>query len=378
MKNTTCIALFIPTLNPGGAERVTVNLANAFCAQGFQIDLVLLKSSGNFLKYLNPNIRVICLNSSRLLTCIGALIKYLRTNRPAVLLSGMLRPNIVALIASKLSCTGVPVVISEHTTVSYSLTQVSKLSAALLRVQMRAFYRYAEEIIGVSAGVAIDIVEILGANSNAIRIIHNPVIDKDLVSLSFEWPPHPWLLNKTSPVILSVGRLTKAKDYVTLIKSFNIMRSEQDARLIILGEGELRSELKALIAELGLTEFVSMPGYVENPYSYMRQSDLFVLSSQWEGFGNVLVEAMACNVPIVSTNCPSGPAEILEDGKWGTLVPVGNSELLAQAMLRSLKEGRTNFESRVSQFTIEKAASAYLEVLLSAVSKKTKSQFERS
>jgi glycosyltransferase involved in cell wall biosynthesis len=282
----------------------------------------------------------------------------------------MLRPNIVALIATKLSCTGIPIVISEHTTISYSLTQVSKISAALLKLLIRKLYRCAESIIAVSAGVASDTAQILGADSKTVHVIHNPVVSNDLISLSFERSTHPWLLNKSSQVILSVGRLTKAKDYATLIKSFNIIRTERDARLIILGEGELRSELQALIAECGLSDFVSMPGYVDNPYSYMRQSDLFVLSSQWEGFGNVLVEAMMCNVPIVSTNCASGPAEILEDGKWGTLVPVGDSQLLAHAVVQSLTGARTHFENRANQFTIDKVASDYLGVLLRTISEK--------
>jgi glycosyltransferase involved in cell wall biosynthesis len=348
-----------------------LNLANMFSAHGYKVDLVLIEASGNLIKHLSSDVRVVCLNSSRLRTCLFSLIRYLRRYRPAVLLSGMTRSNIVALTASKLSLTDTPVIISEHTTVSCMLRELNKINSVFLRFQIRKFYRYAASIICVSTGVALDLEQVLGADPGTIRVIHNPVIGDDTVPLSFGLVAHPWLLNRSGKIVLSVGRLTKAKDYITLIQSFQMIKSRENIRLIILGEGELRSELHALIVKLGMEGRISLPGYVENPYAYMRQSDLFVLSSRWEGFGNVLVEAMACNIPIVSTNCPNGPAEILEDGKWGTLVPVGNSVLLAEAILRGLKEGRSNFEDRAAQFTIEKAGSAYLKVLLDAASKKS-------
>ena len=147
---------------------------------------------------------------------------------------------------------------------------------------------------------------------------------------------HPWFAPGAPPVILGAGRLTEQKDFPTLIRAFALVRKKHPARLMILGEGEERSKLETLVQELGLEKEVSLPGFVDNPYKYMKRAAVFVLSSRWEGFPNVLVEAMALGTPVVSTDCPNGPAEILENGKWGELVPVGETQSLASAVLRTL------------------------------------------
>jgi glycosyltransferase involved in cell wall biosynthesis len=166
------------------------------------------------------------------------------------------------------------------------------------------------------------------------------------------------------PVILAVGRLTLQKDFPTLIRAFARLRARRSARLVILGEGELRDELEALVAELGLTADVALPGFVDNPFSWMRGSALFVLSSAWEGFGNVLVEAMACGTPVVSTDCPSGPAEILENGKWGRLAAVGDAEALARAIAEALDDPNPpDVRARAAFFSVERSVDAYLAIL---------------
>jgi glycosyltransferase involved in cell wall biosynthesis len=167
------------------------------------------------------------------------------------------------------------------------------------------------------------------------------------------------------PVILGVGRLTVQKDFPTLIRAFARVRQKRNARLLILGEGELRSELNALVAELGLQADVALPGFVENPFVFMRHASLFVLSSAWEGFGNVLVEAMACGMPVVSTDCPSGPAEILQNGKWGRLVPVGDVQALSEALLATLEEStHPDVAARAAECSVDRAVEGYLRVRL--------------
>jgi glycosyltransferase involved in cell wall biosynthesis len=166
-------------------------------------------------------------------------------------------------------------------------------------------------------------------------------------------------------VVLGVGRLTAQKDFPSLIRAFAKVRAQKPCRLVILGEGELRGELEALVASLDLSADVALPGFTDNPFAWMRQSSLFVLSSAWEGFGNVLVEAMACGTPVVSTNCPSGPAEILENGRWGRLVPVGDVDALADAMLATLAETtHADVATRAQDFGVEQAVAGYLGLLL--------------
>ncbi|NLO89188.1 MAG: glycosyltransferase, partial [Clostridia bacterium] len=187
-------------------------------------------------------------------------------------------------------------------------------------------------VVAVSQGVADDLVKTTGLMRELIKVIYNPIVTPELLEKAKESIGHPWFKPGQPPVILSAGRLTAAKDFPTLIHAFARVRAERLARLMILGEGEERPNLESLVRELGLESDVSMPEFVENPYAYMARAAVFVLSSAWEGFGNVLVEAMAVGTPVVSTDCPSGPAEILEGGKWGKLVPVGDVEKLAKAL----------------------------------------------
>jgi glycosyltransferase involved in cell wall biosynthesis len=199
-----------------------------------------------------------------------------------------------------------------------------------------------------------------------IKVIYNPVITPELFARAEEPLDHPWFRPGEPPVVLGVGRLTQAKDFPTLIRAFALVRKERPARLMILGEGEERPKLEALVRELRLEEDVALPGFVDNPYKYMKRAAVFVLSSRWEGFGIVLVEAMALGTPVVATDCPSGPAEILENGKWGRLVPPGDPEALAKAILDTLEGGvsrvkaTTNVQKRFSMIAI---VEQYLKVL---------------
>jgi glycosyltransferase involved in cell wall biosynthesis len=196
-----------------------------------------------------------------------------------------------------------------------------------------------------------------------IKVIYNPVITPELFAKAEEPLDHPWFRPGEPPVVLGVGRLTQAKDFPTLIRAFALVRKERPARLMILGEGEERPKLEALVRELGLEEDVALPGFVGNPYKYIARAGVFVLSSAWEGLPTTLVEALALGTPVVSTNCKSGPEEILEEGRWGRLVPVGNIEELAKAIGESLSMPRLLNGGALDRFRVDIVVDRYLEVM---------------
>ena len=199
-----------------------------------------------------------------------------------------------------------------------------------------------------------------------IRTVYNPVVSADLDRKARESPPHPWFDDRPCPVILAIGRMKKVKDFSTLLRAFARLLVQRPARLIVLGEGRLRPSLQSLAWELGIAERVDFPGFQENPYAFLAKADLFVLSSRHEALPTVLIEAMACGCPVVSTDCPSGPREILEDGRLGPLVPVGDTEALAKAMARVLDEppSRDLLRERASFFSVERAVERYERLLL--------------
>ena len=359
------VALFLPSLRGGGAERVMVNLARGFYDQGINVDLVLAKAEGPYLSEVPAGVRVIDLHSSRVLFSLPGLVRYLRRERPQSILSAMDHANIVAIWARKLSGVSCRVVVSVRANLTQSIAHSTKFRGRLMPNFIRIFYPWADEIVTVSNGVADDFASITGLQRERIQVIYNPVVTPEILEKAEEPLNHPWFAPGEPPVILSVGRLAKQKDYPTLIRAFALVHRECPARLMILGEGEERPKLEALIQELGLDDDISLPGFVDNPYAYMARVAVFVLSSAWEGFGNVLVEAMAVGTPVVATDCPSGPAEILEGGKWGKLVPVGDIEKIAKAIIETLEDlNRPDVTKRAQDFGIEKPVQAYLEVLL--------------
>lgn len=225
--------------------------------------------------------------------------------------------------------------------------------------------KYCSGVVAISHGLATEFSAIAGIPVDSIHVIHNPIIGNDIQQRASEPVTHPWLASKAVPVVLGVGRLSRQKDFPTLIRAFALLRAERNCRLVILGQGEDESSLKRLIAELELEDDVSLPGFVSNPLAYMAKADLFVLSSAWEGFGNVLAEAMATGVPLVSTDCRHGPREILDGGRYGRLVPVGDAAQLAQAMSETLDAppDRMWLKAAADRFRIETQGQRYLEVM---------------
>ncbi len=360
--NGKTIAMYLPSLAAGGAERVMVTLANSMVGRGYRVDLVLAKAKGVWLPTVAEAVRIVDLGVPCVSFGLPRLVRYLRRERPVALLSALNHANIVAISAHRIARVPTRLVVSEHTMLSQS--RPVKLRGHLVPLFACLTYRLADSVIAVSQGVADDLAATIGLNGEKIKTICNPVETPAITARAAEPLSHPWFAPFEPPVVLSVGRLTPAKDYPTLLRAFALLRETRQARLMILGEGKERSSLEALVTELGLGADVALPGFVENPFAYMRRAAVFVLSSRWEGFPKVLGEAMACGAPIVATDCPSGPREILEDGQWGRLVPVADREALALAIGAALKDHmHPNVVQRAQAFSVEEALDKYLKVL---------------
>jgi glycosyltransferase involved in cell wall biosynthesis len=358
------LAIFLPALHLGGAERTMLKLAGGFARRGVRVDFVLARAEGPHLAEVPRSVRVVDLQASRTITCLPALVQYLRWERPDALLSGLVS-NPLAVWARCLSGVRTRVVVSERDTLSSEMRfYASDPRMWLIPRLVRWFYPRADGIVAVSKAVADDLSQVTSIPRQRIQVIYNPVITPDLSAQILADLDHPWFGPGQPPVILSVGRLAEQKDFATLIKAFALVRRHHAARLLILGEGEQRPELENLVQELNLLEDVSLPGFVANPYPYMRHAAVFVLSSRWEGLPGVLIEALYSGSSLISTDCPGGSREILADGRIGQLIPVGDADLMAAAIERSLQHG-TPRPSRDDwrAYELEHVVDQYNEVL---------------
>jgi len=358
------LAFFLPGLYDGGAERIMLNLAKGISARGYPVDLVLARMEGPFLDQVPSSVRLIDLKASRVLCSTPALVRYLHQERPIALLS-ILYANIIALWARRLA--GIPqrVILGEHNTLSSVVKGERDLRWRAYPTLAKWFYPWADGIVAVSKGVADDLVQQINIPLEHIQVIYNPIVTPDLFEKSKSLIEHPWFKSDEPPVLLSVGRLTIQKAFDVLIRAFALVRKNHQVRLLILGEGEERKALESLIKGYGLEQDICLLGFVPNPYPYMAQAATFVLSSRWEGLPTVLVEAMCLGTPIISTDCPSGPREILADGKYGQLVPVDDPSALAAAITLVLTTAvhRPARESWMA-FELESVEDRYLDILL--------------
>lgn len=359
------IALFMPSLGGGGAERAMLNLAGGLLDAGFRVDLLLASAVGPYRQQVPEDVRIIDFARGRVLTCLPDLIRYLRANQPQLLLSTPFRANLLILLAKRLARSKVRIFVREAATLSETLRRSSPWQTWKTVNLARIIYPWADGIVAVSAGVASDLQSLLKLDSRKMKVINNPVVNQDLHRMSGDTLDHSWFRPGEPPVILGVGRLAPQKDFVTLIKAFAHVRLRQDCRLMILGEGPERQALQTLVDELGLSDVVSMPGFVPNPFPYMRLARLLVLSSRHEGLPNVLIQAMALGTPVIATDCPSGPAEILEQGKFGPLVAIGDTDALASAMTSMLTDMpcaavRAQLIERAGNYHTEKVIHDYL------------------
>ena len=360
----TDVAIFLRSLHGGGAERVLLNLAHDLAAQGLKVDLLLARAEGHYLEQVHPEISIVDLHSPQVVFSIFPLVAYLKRTQPDCLLTALHYPCELAILAKRLARVKTRIVVSEHNTLSLESQGIPRLSVRLTPLAARLFYPHADGIIAVSQGVADDLAELTHLPPEKIDVIYNAVLTPNLQQKAQATIDHPWFKAGEPPVVLAVGRLHSQKDYPMLIRAFARLRQQQSARLMILGTGPEAAQLQQMIDKAGLANEVTLMGFVTNPYAYMAQASVMVLSSAWEGFGNVLVEAMAAGTAIVSTDCRSGPSEVLNHGLYGLLVPVGDSEAMAGAITQAIAEGaRPVPDEWMRQFTPEVCLQQYMAVL---------------
>ncbi len=356
------VVLFIPDLGSGGAERVFANLAGALAERGFEVVLLVgvLKDAA-YLETIPRSVRICELGCLHMRFAVPGLIRYLRRERPQVLISALDHCNLAAVLAAKVARVGVRTIATLHQTISQSLLGTHSFRKRLVIRAVLMGVPLADEIVSVSRGTADDFARLAKISRERITVIYNPVIGPTMLRAAEELLDHPWFQPGQPAVVLGVGRLTAQKDFPNLLRAFARVRKAREVRLIILGEGEERSTLEQLARSLGIADQVALPGVVRNPYVYMKRASLFALSSAWEALPTVLIEAMACGCPVVSTDCMSGPREILQDGRLGRLVPPRDENALAEAILAGLSDKRSGrvSDADLLPFTHQVAGDAY-------------------
>ena len=376
MPNKPLVAMFAHSLKGGGVERITVNMAQHLASQGHRVDLLLRSATGDFLAEIPAGVRVVELGRSHVRT-LFRLARYLRRERPRSLLTLMYPQNEIALLARRLAGTRVRTLVSvrsmlsgQEDLVDFRWPLVRRIHATCVRLLARCCYPSADGVVTVSDGAANDIAHLTGLPRSHITVIRNPVIRPQLFARAAERATHPWLAGDGPPVILGVGRLHRIKDFKTLIEAFALVRSQREARLLIVGDGPDRNALHRLARELGVAADVDLPGFTGNPYPAIRAAAVLALTSRFDALPGVLIEALALGTPIVATDCPSGPREILCGGRYGDLVPVGDATGVAAAIL-SVLDGRSSARSAdpewLEQFCEEPAMGRYLDLLLDGV-----------
>lgn len=391
------LALLLLSLTGGGVERATLRLARELTRRGFGVDLLVCRPQGELRDAVPHGVRLVPLadagtvrgrlaavraagrawpallrpvlltpHASRALRHLPALARYLRTERPAALLSAKTPVNLMALWARRRAGVPLRLVVSERAHLSAIATADRPAKRSALPRLAARFYPEADAVVAVSGGVADDLASLTGLERARITVIYNAVVDDGSAARAAQPAPHPWLEDGGPPVLLAAGRLHRDKDYPTLLRAFAQLRRRRPVRLLVLGEGPRRAELLALAEALDISADIAMPGFCANPMAAMSRAAALVLTSRSEGFGNVLAEALACGCPVVSTDCPSGPREILDGGRYGRLTPVGDADALATALAATLDTptNRETLRGRGRQFSAERAAEAYLDLLL--------------
>lgn len=356
------IALFVPDLRGGGVERVRLWLAHEFLARGHGVDLVLLRERGDLLPLVPEAARVFDLRADRIRQGFWPLVRYLRRERPDALIASMWPLTVMAPLAARLARYKGRVIISEHSPLSIAYRRHSRWHRLAMSVSQRLAYPLADARVGVSAGIADDLAKLSRLPREKFTVIHNPAASGK-VPLRAACPAA--LAARSGPVILTVGTLKPVKRHNLLIQAFQQLPAGLAATLCILGDGPMRAALEQQVAELNLQDRVLLPGFAADPSPWYAHADVFVLASDYEGFGNVLVEALEHGLPVVSTDCPAGPTEILDNGRYGRLVPVGDAQALARAITESLAEtpDPVALQNRAADFSVAKIAAKYLNLI---------------
>lgn len=359
------VAIFLPSLAEGGAERAMLNLASGMADRGLGVDLVLACAHGPYLSEVPSSVRVVDLGANRVLTSTPRLARYLRAQRPSVVLAAMDHANLIALWARGLAQTRTPVIVTTHSLISLAARGQVPWRERFIPILVRIFYPKADAIVAVSRAAADELARVARLPSGTIHVIYNPVVTSSMHRAASQESAPPGSRGGPVAMVLAVGRLAREKDHATLIRAFQLVVRDRPARLAILGEGPERPRLEALAASLHLQHLVAMPGHVEDPYGWMERAAVFVQSSRWEGMGLALTEAMAAGTPVVSTDCPGGVREILLDGRLGRLVPVGDVSAMAAAILDVLANPPPTepLRRRALDFSLDASVERYLALM---------------
>ena len=360
------ITLFLPDLGGGGAERVMVALANVIAARGIETTLIAGRAEGPYLGEVDGPVRLVDLCVSQIRRALPSLIRHMNNAKPDAVLSALTHANLTVLVAAKLARHRPRIVVAEHNSTKMLMHGNHLPKRVLKRLMIRMLYPTADDIVLVSREMRSEFADFISLPDERFRSIHNPIIPKKAQSeAATNGQRHLWLQEKTTPVIVGAGRLSTQKDFPTLLRAFAILAERSPARLIVFGEGPDRPMLETLRADLGLEDRVDFPGFVDALGDQLAASDLFAMSSLWEGFPMVLLEALAVGTPVVVTDCPTGPSEILEDANWGRLVPVRDPEKLAEAMLDMLHHPvNVPMDDVFARFRIDGVVDQYLSILL--------------
>ncbi len=357
------VTLFLPNLDGGGAQKVLVSLANEFSRRGVDVTLVVADSDGPYYSKVSESVTIYDLESSRALTSFIRLVSYFNSCDPSAVLSTLTYFNVLVAAAHFISGSDSRLVLRETTHPTASRVRRTSWKDHMISLFAEWAYGYASSVVAISKQVADSVSKIRNIPVSKINVLYNPV-NTEGIRTSLEGQRLGKQID--SSFLLSVGRLVYDKDFDCVLHAYYQIQKVRDIDLAIIGEGPQRDNLEALASDLGIRQNVYMPGYVDDPYPYMDESRLLVLASRWEGFGNVLIEAMATGTPVVATNCPGGPSEILGDGRWGHLVPVGEPTALAQAIIRTLDEPPAppvELRQRAKRYDIKRISTEYLNVL---------------
>ncbi|MCH7400525.1 glycosyltransferase [Belliella kenyensis] len=330
------ILLFYINLNQGGVQRMMVNVANFFDHKGDEVTFFLARDQGQYRENLNPGVKILSAETDNRFKLLFKLRTLLRKHEFDTMFTAVPHFNIIALLAKAFANANCKLILSERSNTLEEFKEspwgMYKLSFFLIPI----LYRFANGIVAVSHGVADDLAKVALISKKNISVIYNPAFNRQMhlnrhLEVAFPWPK-----DEETKFLIGVGRLTPQKDFGTLIQALNYIPNPK-VKLIIVGEGDELEKLTAYSEALGLTDRVFFAGFQLNPIAWIAKCDVFVLSSLWEGFGNIVVEALAAGVTIVSTDCKSGPSEIIEQGKYGYLTPVGNPEEMAKTIQRALE-----------------------------------------
>jgi glycosyltransferase involved in cell wall biosynthesis len=358
------LAFLLPDMRGGGAERVALELICDFVRRGHDVDLVLLERTGELLPLVPPQVRVVNLDAPRIRSAMMPLVRYFRSERPDAIQISMWPLTVIGIVAHRLSRSRARLVTSDHAALSKHYPATNKAVFQSLRWSVRLAYPLADARIMVAADAADDLARLSGMGRDRLEVVYNPVGRPPVGNAAT--PEIEALWGDAERRIITVGTLKAQKNHDLLLRSFARAFGGDRVKLMLLGHGELRPALESLVRELGIEAQVLMPGFAMDTWPYYASADLFALSSDYEGYPLVMIEALRCGLPIVSTDCKSGPREILDGGRFGTLVPVGDEQALADALAEALSTAHDpdRLRARAEEISGQGTSDRYLELML--------------